>query len=730
VNRQLSREEILLRERTRQVQLNGISSYQLHEKSRRILLPNGPNVHLYDMDQKTMKTLDFSHDSSYLSTTTTTHVSKSSGDSLVNAAKMDCKFSPDGQFVSFVASGDLYVYHIETDVIQRLTHTSLKSSNHPKRRTISAGVSEFIMQEEFDRYTGYWWCPVVSTMNGIEEQGSSSSSNNVTYKIAYLEVDESNVPTILIPQSGTDKLDVDEYQYPRPGEPNARSKLKVVSFTANSKLNQQPRTISFPDLLKEQIPWCEYVLRAGWLPSGNSVWLWLLDRKQQRSALITVDTSRNDTCVEVVIEEISDIWVNTKQTIHFLQGDATKQRVLFGQETNGFNHLYLYERDSESGEYRLVRPVTHGNDWMVLFDHLWVDEQNSTVYFMATKDSALEDHLYSVSIEGEQPNANLTRITQLGMHVQHVTFNQDFSKFVTICSSKTSEPIMRLHSKDGATEIDYRRLVTPLSFATADPKLYSFTNDTEETVYGSVFLPPNYDASQQYPCVLYVYAGPHVQLVKNSYALFAQTRCQLLASKGFVVVIQDGRGSFNRGLKFEGYLRCKMGQFELDDQIKGIQSLISGENHQQLKVSIDQARIGVFGWSYGGYMSLCAMCKYSNFFKVGVAGAPVVQWELYDTGYTERYMDTPINNQDGYEKGSVLTYVSDFPEEEDRLLIIHGLSDENVHFKHVEVLLSQLIKHQKPYQLALYPGERHGVRGMNGVLHWTSRMIQFFVRNL
>ncbi len=764
--RALSKEEILLRERTRAMHSSGISSYVIHDESQRILLPNGSDVHWYDMGNNTLQSIDFSpsktqvqsddgnddvnekvvvdDDVSHKITTTTSLEHEEIG----FAAKMDCKLSPDGQLFSFIANGDLYVYHFETGDVQRLTFTSKLSGQSGAKRTVTAGVAEFIMQEEFDRYTGYWWCPVVKTVENLELGGQQT--RQVVYRIAYLEVDESMVPTISIAHSGSNDLTVDEYRYPRPGEPNARSKLKVVSFVAHKQLNQAPRTMTFPGLLTERIPWCEYVLRVGWLPCGESIWMWLLDRKQQRSALVTIDASAtNDMNIEVVVEECSDIWINTKQTVHFLKETkgtvGHQQRVLFGQEKNGFNHLYLYERNAVTRQYQLVKPVTFGNDWMVLFDHLWVDETSGTVYFMATKNSVLEDHLYSVSIDGTEPNTNLTRLTPLGMHVQSVTFNHDFSKFVTIRSSKNRQPIMTIHSRCPTpnshsntgqqqhyqeVEISFRRLTNSMSFSMTEPKFYSFTNDTLETIYGSVFLPPNYDQNQQYPCVLYVYAGPHVQLVKNAYSLHAQVRCQLLASRGFIVVLQDGRGSFNRGLKFEGYLRCRMGQFELDDQIKGIESLISGDNHQQFKLSIDRLRIGVFGWSYGGYMSLCAMAQYDEFFKVGVAGAPVTAWELYDTGYTERYMDTPDNNAEGYKMGSVLTYVSDFPEEDDRLLIIHGLSDENVHFKHVEVLISQLVKYQKPYQLALYPGERHGVRNASGVLHWTSRMIQFFVKHL
>jgi dipeptidyl-peptidase 9 len=643
--RQLSKEEILLRERTRQ-QSSGITSYILHRESRQILLPSGPFLFLFHVDNKTITNLYKQQNDDNVK------------DEHIPLAKLDAKFSPDGKLVSFVANGDIYIKNIETGRDQRLTFSATK-------KHVTAGVAEFIIQEEFNRYTGYWWCPTVTN----------------TYKIAYLEVDESKVPTISIPKSGTIEMDVDQYQYPRPGQPNAISVLKIVEFTADC--NEEPKIISFDNLLSEKFSWCEYVMQVGWMPNGKRVWLWIIDRKQQHAVLFSMDIETKD--IEIIVEENTDIWINTKKTIHFMKN---KEQVIFGQETlTGYNHLYLYERDVSSGKYKLVKALTEGQ-WLVDFDYLWVDEIRNTVYFIGNKLSPIESHLYSVSLLGEHPNTNLTQLTYTGYSTQEVAFNDDFTKFVAIYSSMNEKPTMALFSiptsQRKAIPISFSfRDIQPITFSLTEPQLYSFDNKTGITIYGCVYVPPNYNPSYSYPTIVHIYQGSHVQLVKNRYMMKTNGRCQLLACLGFIVVIIDGRGSFNRGLQFEGYLRCRMGQFELEDQILGIESLAKGENHQHLKLNIDLKRVGIFGWSYGGYMTLMALCQRPDFFKVGVAGAPVTMWELYDTGYTERYMDTPENNPDGYKKGSVLYYAHQFPEEENRLLIIHGLSDENVHIKYV-----------------------------------------------
>ena len=227
-----------------------------------------------------------------------------------------------------------------------------------------------------------------------------------------------------------------------------------------------------------------------------------------------------------------------------------------------------------------------------------------------------------------------------------------------------------------------------------------------------------------YPTIIYVYGGPHVQLITNSWArVTGNSRAQMWRTMGFTVATIDSRGSNHRGLASEGRIKYSMGQIEMQDQVKLVEYLVD-------RGLTDPKRVGITGWSYGGYMSLMAMCKCPNVFVTGIAGAPVTMWELYDTGYTERYMGTPQKHPDGYKDGSVLKYVGNFPEEENRLVIVHGLGDENVHFYHTSKLIKALVDSSKPYVLKIYPGERHGIRHWNNLVYSEKFMVEHFRKML
>nr|XP_022905301.1 dipeptidyl peptidase 9-like [Onthophagus taurus] len=239
-----------------------------------------------------------------------------------------------------------------------------------------------------------------------------------------------------------------------------------------------------------------------------------------------------------------------------------------------------------------------------------------------------------------------------------------------------------------------------------------------------VFRPHDYIPGQKYPTVLNVYGGPEVQLVSNTFKGMRQLRMHMLAARGYCVVAIDSRGSQHRGLGWEGHLKGRMGTVELEDQVEVLKWLA-----ESLKC-IDMDRIAIHGWSYGGYLSLMGLAHYADVFKIAIAGAPVTNWSLYDTGYTERYMDLPDQNPQGYLEGSVLNYVNKFPEQENRLLIIHGLIDENVHFYHSSQLISALVKAGKPYSLQVYPNERHSLRHLDASKHYETTLLSFLQNHL
>eukprot|EP01104_Vermistella_antarctica_P012263 TRINITY_DN3516_c0_g4_i2.p1 TRINITY_DN3516_c0_g4~~TRINITY_DN3516_c0_g4_i2.p1 ORF type:complete len:976 (+),score=227.02 TRINITY_DN3516_c0_g4_i2:1107-4034(+) len=273
-----------------------------------------------------------------------------------------------------------------------------------------------------------------------------------------------------------------------------------------------------------------------------------------------------------------------------------------------------------------------------------------------------------------------------------------------------------------------RSLKLPAGFPKGiEPVLFNLKSTrTGETLYGCMYRPPQFDRNVKYPVMVYVYGGPQVQLVRNSWDLSSGSsiKRQMMACVGHVVVVLDNVGSSNRGLRFESHVRRQLGSLEVSDQVDAIQYLVKREGY------LDPSRVCVSGWSYGGYLSLMCLAQRPDVFKMAVAGAPVTEWEAYDTGYTERYMDLPLNNPIGYEEGSVLTWAYSFPDDENRLLVIHGMIDENVHFCHTTRLIEALIHNNKPYAVELFPDERHGTRKFRNAVYLETRVLSFILQNL
>ncbi|KAJ8311744.1 hypothetical protein KUTeg_011099 [Tegillarca granosa] len=370
-------------------------------------------------------------------------------------------------------------------------------------------------------------------------------------------------------------------------------------------------------------------------------------------------------------------------------------------------------------------PLTSGN-WEVLGKQIWVDESRGLVYFNGLKDSPIESQLYVVSY---LVPSNPVRLTELG-YSHSVSFSKDCSVFVTVYSSVKQSPlgcINRICHKDDGN-ISSQTLGILLTGSDCpdynSPDLFDFDSSSGYKMYGLVYKPEGFEPRIKYPTVLMVYGGPQVQQVTNSFKGVRFLRHHTLASQGYVVVVIDGRGSCNRGLQFEGHIKKRLGTVELDDQLEGLHWLAAKVDY------IDLNRVAIHGWSYGGYLSLLGLAQRSDIFKVAIAGAPVVSWNLYDTGYTERYMDVPDRNVEGYKKGSVLQYVQKFPDEENRLLIIHGLIDENVHFHHTSLLVNALVKACKPYSLQVYPNERHGIRNHEASEHYKTMILSFLQQHL
>jgi dipeptidyl-peptidase 9 len=698
----LSKEEQLRRERMRAASF-GITSYSFDSKNCKFLIPAAGSLFVVDAKSEVG----------------VPHELKTE----VSGPRLDAKFSPDSHLVAFIRHNDLFVSDSNTAQEQRLTYSN--KTNDPNGKFYS-GVAEYIMQEEFDRYTGYWWSPQVQNKN---------------YKIAYFEVDESRVHVYKIPQHGI-RGEVDDFTYPLAGDVNAECNICTVEFDGSNIETIRPIVKRLRPSLKERFPWMEYAPRCYWNNDGTKVCVQVLDRAQQRLLFMAIDANEFTTNdqpasedpmhgITILRENRTDIWINTHDLVYFFQDGS--HRLIFAEESTGFRHLYML---TPKGSGFDATPITKGDHWLVDDNFLVVDEKRELVYFTGTYDTPLERHLYVVSYkQGADPTKVRRLTTEAHFHevkMDETSYNQFVSVYSNAKTPYKSHVFRIVHHENDlptaeiVTELDLLvQQVEPRMFSLNPPEMFNFTSSRGDTVFGCIFKPHDFDPSQQYPCIVKVYGGPHVQLVTNDYKLTRNTPYQMLASLGYVVVSIDGAGSWRRGLKFEGYLRNKMGQIEVQDQVEGVQHLINERKY------IDPTRIGVSGWSYGGYLSLMCLAQRPDFFRVAVCGAPVTLWEAYDTGYTERYMDTPQNNPDGYRLGSVLHYVQEIPDEPNRLILAHGIIDENVHVCHTYQLIHEMIKFGKPYQLLVFPDERHGVgRSFDSAHHLETSCTQFIVDNL
>jgi dipeptidyl-peptidase-4 len=490
-----------------------------------------------------------------------------------------------------------------------------------------------------------------------------------------------------IVHQATDRVEVEEHRYPFAGAANARVRLGVVTTSGGP--------MTWLDLGADQDV---YLARVDWHPDGR-LFVQVLARDQRRLVLKAFDPP-GWTSQTLLIEE-SDTWVNLHNDLRFVKetGEFT-----WSSERTGYRHLYLYQPDGT-----LVRQLTNG-DWPV--DGVRsLDHQGRRLYFAAWTDTPIERHLYRVSLDGGDP-VRITR--EPGMHDGAAA--RDGSSFVDLFDSRTQPPGCVVRKPDGTALWTLHEAPT-IDLDLPPPELHSFQTPDGARLHAAVYRPA---ASQPAPVVVAVYGGPHLQTVTDSWGLTVDLRAQLLAAHGFVVLKVDNRGSDRRGLAFESAIRRNMGDLEVRDQAEGVAWLGS------LGIA-DLARVGIYGWSYGGYMTAMALVKEAQLFKVGVAGAPVTSWDGYDTAYTERYMGTPADNPEGYRASSVMTYGEQL---QGQLILVHGMIDENVHFRHSARLMQALIDAGKPFDVLLYPNERHVPRSEKDRVAMERQILEYFRANL
>lgn len=712
-----SLEEQMRRERAR-LMATGVTSYELSSNNYNDgkvfgLIPNGNGLYIWDTestdeDVEPRLLVDSTNDS--LPTGTTI---------------LDSKISSDGSTVAFVANEEVYVMPVE-------------GGSHPTQITYGArdvdgrtnGVSDYLAMEELERPEGFWLSP-----NGNLLAFEQVDEGHIPpYRIVHQAAPGGLAPS-LVPDTpcedmvGMTKVSHEEHRFCFAGTVNPKVKLGIqhTNGDANDVLWLDVDSIFGPDF---------YLAKVEWLKDGSALIVQLLDRRQKKLALLMFDAitgSRSNLHLEEAMNDKS--WVNLHdafRVLDYVKGETLK--FLWASEADGFRHLFVREADlSESSKLKfdsqLLNRVT-GPGEFIIDDVVDIDMGKKLVYYMGTSpEKWLGKQLFRVALESSSETTPECLTSQNGVH--ECLVNAKAGLYVDSVSTVDRPTTVSLHSlEDSGTG---EALLDIYDAATSDPRVANLnlkaptfhtfpSTDQKVTLQSAVYLPDeSIYGPGPYPLVVATYGGPHVQYVCNTWGMMtADLRSQYLCENGFAVIKVDNRGSNRRGLVFETPIFGNMGELEVADQAAGVKWAVD-------RGFANPDKVAVIGWSYGGYMALKCLSERPDVFHAAVSGAPVTDWTLYDTAYTERYMDLPSLNVDGYQKASALSKVKDI---EGSLMLCHGLLDENVLFRQSAVLINKLIEHQKAYELQLFPSERHGPRRPQDRAFLEERILSFLQRSL
>ena len=579
----------------------------------------------------------------------------------------DPKISPDGRYVSFVRDHNLWLVNLADGKERAVTRGGTEG--------IRKGELDWVYPEELAVKTAYWWAPDSSA-------------------IAYLEMDERKVSQYPMVDFSSPSGEAEMERYPTAGGANPIVRVFVASLSGGEARVMD--TGAETDI---------YIPRVNWLTDSKYVAIQRLNRTQTTLELLIADTSTGST--RVALAEKDPYWINVSDDLVFLKDG---KRFLWSSERSGNRHLYLYDLDGMQ-----LAQVTKG-DWEVAAVD-GVDDAKELVYFTATEKSALERHLYRVNLDG----SGFTRLTKEdGSHA--VTLAPDASAFVDTYSN-TSAPsrqdlfraggshIATLNENKVAELADYR--LSPVEFL-------SVKSRDGVQLNASMIKPPNFDLQKKYPVLVYTYGGPGVQIIRNTWGGATFLWHELMAQKGYIIFSLDNRGSAGRGHLFEEPIHFRLGAQELSDQRDGVAYL-------RTLPYVEASRIGIWGWSYGGHMTLHAMFESSGDFKAGFAGGPVTDWRYYDSIYTERYLGLPQKNKVSYEESSPVKNAAHL---KGKLMIAHGTGDDNVHFANTLAVINDLIEAGKYVEVLAFPGRGHGVSDPPARRVLMQRVTQFFLDNL
>ena len=581
------------------------------------------------------------------------------------------QLSPSGNKAAFVQENDLYLVDLQTGEEKAMTEDG--KFNH-----IINGATDWVYEEEFGIAKAWYWSP----------DGN---------KIAFYRFDESHVKEFFMTDWGKLYPGLTRFKYPKAGEENAVVKIGVY------------------DLKSEETTWMDvgsendqYIPRINWTKDPEVLAIRRMNRLQNKQDLMLADVNTGDT--KIIKTETSDAWVDVNDDLKFLEN---RKQFIYVSEESGYNHIYLYDISGEK-----IRQVTKGN-WEVT-NYLGYDNSSDKIYYVSTEESPLQRHLYSINIDG----SGKKKMSD-GESWNSVNMSRDYAYYIKTTSSPANPPTYTLHKGDG-TQVrmleENEVLEQKLSEYAMPSKEYIDIPLEQAKLNGYIMKPTNFDPGKKYPTLFYVYGGPGSQTVTKRFGAGQRAMWhKYIAEQGYIVVSVDNRGTGARGRDFEKQIYKKLGQYEVVDQIDAANYMTETYDF------IDEDRLGIWGWSYGGYMSSLVLAQANDLFDTAIAVAPVTNWRFYDTIYTERFMQTPQMNPEGYKKGSPITYADQIDGD---YLLIHGTGDDNVHFQNSVELVNKLVAEGVQFETMYYPNRSHAIYGGNTRNHLYKMMSNFILENL
>lgn len=580
-------------------------------------------------------------------------------------------FSPDGTKIAFAKENNLFIYTIANQSIAQITTDGLKNS-------IINGITDWVYEEEFAFVRAFDW---------------NASSD----KIAYIRFDETAVPEFSMDVYNQGLYPVQQtFKYPKAGEKNAIVSLHI--YDVNSEKSTKINLDKYNDF---------YIPRIKWTNDANELSAQIINRHQNNLDLLFVNGTTGTT--KVILNEKDRAYIDITDNLTFLADNS----FIWSSEKDGFIHLYHYDKSGKQ-----IAQLTKGN-WEVT-SYYGLNEATKTVFYQSVENGSINRDVYSIDLNGK----NKKRLSSK-TGTSSATFSPNFSYFINTFSDSKTPTIYTLNDAKSGKELQIIRENEALSkriekYNLPAKEFLELKTDNGQTLNAWMIKPKDFDASKKYPVLMYQYSGPGSQQVANKWLDTNDMWHMMLSQEGYIVVCVDGRGTGFKGADFKKATYKELGKLEVEDQIDAAKTIGKWDY-------IDASRIGIWGWSYGGFMSSNCLLKGNDVFKSAIAVAPVTNWRFYDSIYTERYMQTPQENASGYDENSPINHVSKL---KGNFLLIHGTADDNVHVQNTMLMIEALVQANKQFESAIYPDKNHGIYGGKTRLQLYTKMTNFIKEKL